>query len=159
MCDTLAQNAETNAITGSSSVSADYTMPVLNSIASWQKNPNGATPAFSWKNPSKVPDISMTFGEMALVKFVPGAWFDAFQSAGAAANPPSPDPATAVFAKYFGTAQSAARYNNQALVVYKPKIVLNFASEADYNGAKSTLSSKGMWQSVSGSTASVYLTY
>ncbi|KAJ7496680.1 hypothetical protein FB451DRAFT_200113 [Mycena latifolia] len=116
------------------------------------------------QNSSKIDLLGMqtlsaeiSFARIELIAIHLGAWFDNFTLArelakvdGRTAVSEAEGMSAALFSKFFGTAQNpapAALYNAQALVVYKPEAVLMFASQAEYDTAKSLATkSGGMWQ-------------
>ncbi|KAJ7655593.1 hypothetical protein DFH06DRAFT_1473852 [Mycena polygramma] len=129
-----------------------YALPSLDSTVAGWKASSDASPAFTWSSGSD----TLSFGGIGLIDVQRGAWFDNFLSAKATQNPGSAPLAaqeTALFAKYFGTAQqpgSLAKYNDKMLVAYKAKAVLSFSGQAP----SMTASVGGMWGGVLGTASS-----
>ncbi|KAJ7503149.1 hypothetical protein B0H11DRAFT_2361257 [Mycena galericulata] len=141
-----------------------YDMPSLESLLTgWKMN---STPtAFNWTSSKTATNVTqsplsntsifsieaaavqMTFGGIQLVDIDRGAWFDGFRMASAVAIPQSNDSSAQ---EYIGTSEApgpAAIYNDRALVVYKPQLVMAFFAQADFDNAKAAFASNGgMWK-------------
>ncbi|KAJ6590091.1 hypothetical protein DFH09DRAFT_1359104 [Mycena vulgaris] len=150
--------------TDASSAVPYYAIPSLNStLFSWQTSPTDALPAFSWNSThSNTGQQSISFRGIGLIDIERGSWFDNFKSAPMLENPPADDPVAAdhrsIFSQYFGTDQSpgpASKYNDKALVVYKPKTVFKCPSQSACDGVKKTPApSSGLWSGPSNWIAS-----
>ncbi|KAJ7432087.1 hypothetical protein B0H11DRAFT_2209855 [Mycena galericulata] len=89
--------------------------------------------------------FSLSFAAISNMEIETGIWFDGYQVAWAAHEPPKGDNvsalATPAFDDYFGTASkplSASRYNSQMIIGFRPTWAITLSNESEYSQLKTT---------------------